>query len=290
LAVARLMIELLNDEPQVIYGAAAVAGGARKMGIGRIGMQYQDILYKVENAVATITINRPEKLNAMRGITINELESAIEAAEADKSVGVLVLTGAGERAFSSGGDVDWELEGNLEGLDMRINRLVLNCLKPVIARVNGYAIASGNHIAYFCDFTIASEHSIFGQNGPRIGSPAAGHYVSHLAGIIGHKRAREMWMLCRRYTAHQMLDWGLVNAVVPKENLDEEVDRWCSELLALSPTCLKTVKRSFSRLVDQTPLVEILNEIAPDYFETGEQEEGARAFVEKRPPDYSSWR
>ena len=253
-------------------------------------MAYQDILYSVADGVATITINRPEKLNAMRGLTIDEMENAIARAGADRSAGVLVLTGAGDRAFSSGGDVDWELEGGLKDLDLRINRLVLSCLKPVIARVNGYAIASGNHIAYFCDFTIAAEHSVFGQNGPRVGSPAAGHYVSYLADIIGHKRAREMWMLCRRYPAQQMLDWGLVNAVVPREELDAEVARWCRELLALSPTCLKTVKRSFNRLVDLTPIMDVVDEVAPGYFDSGEQEEGAKAFLEKRAPDFSRWR
>ncbi len=253
-------------------------------------MAYQDILYSVRDGVATIAINRPQTLNAMRGITIDEMEQAIAAAEADRSVGVLVLTGVGDRAFSSGGDVKWELEGGLKDLDLRVNRLVLNVLKPVIARVNGYAIASGNHIAYFCDFTIAAEHAIFGQNGPKIASPAAGHYVSHLANIIGHKRAREMWMLCRRYSAKQMLEWGLVNAVVPKEELDAEVERWCKELLAMSPTSLRTVKRSFNRMVDLTPLMDVLNEVRPGFFESGELEEGAKAFLEKRKPDFSPWR
>ena len=145
-------------------------------------------------------------------------------------------------------------------------------------------------MAYFCDFTIAADHSIFGQNGPRIGSPAAGYPVMHLAGIIGHKRAREMWMLCRRYTAQQMLEWGLVNAVVPKEQLDEEVNRWCRELLALSPTCLKTVKASFNQLVNLQPVGEVVKRVAPDYFSTGEQQEGANAFLEKRAPDFSRWR
>ncbi len=114
--------------------------------------------------------------------------------------------------------------------------------------------------------------------------------MAHLANIIGHKRAREMWMLCRRYTAKQMLDWGLVNAVVPMAELDAEVARWCKELLALSPTCLKTVKTSFNKLVDLTPMKTILDEVAPNYFRTGEQDEGARAFIEKRPPDFSKWR
>ncbi len=253
-------------------------------------MQYEDLLFTVKDGVCTITINRPQVLNAIRGKTIEEWEHAIVRASTEPGIGVVVFTGAGERAFSAGGDVNWEADGGLQDLEFQINRLILQCPRPTIARVNGYAIASGNHTAYYCDFTIAAEHAIFGQNGPRIGSPAAGHLVAHLANIVGHKRAREMWMLCRRYTARQMLDWGLVNAVVPMAELDAEVERWCKELLALSPTCLKTVKTSFNRLVDLTPMKTILDEVAPDYFQTGEQDEGARAFLEKRPPDFSKWR
>ncbi len=253
-------------------------------------MIYEDILYSVDGAVATITIDRPDRLNAIRGQTIAELEDAITRASREEPVAVVVLTGSGERAFSAGGDMNWEQEGGLEQLEWRIGNLLLDCPKPVIARVNGYAIAAGNHMAYFCDFTIASEHSIFGQNGPRVASPAGGYPVSHLAGIIGHKRARELWMLCRRYSARQMLEWGLVNAVVPKEELDAEVARWCADLLTMSPTALKTVKRSFARIVDRTPNSTILDEVNPGFFASGEQAEGASAFLEKRPPDYSKWR
>jgi 2-ketocyclohexanecarboxyl-CoA hydrolase len=251
---------------------------------------YQDILYSLADQVATIAINRPATLNAMTGVTIGELEEAITAAGADRAVGVVVLTGVGERAFCSGGDVGWEAGGGLDGLDFRINRMLQDCPKPVIARVNGYAIASGNHMAYYCDFTIAAEHAVFGQNGPRVGSPSGGHIVSHLAGIIGHKRAREMWMLCRRYEARRMLDWGLVNAVVPMAELDAEVARWCAELLALSPTCLKLAKASFAGIVDRTTTADYLERVAPGYFQSGEQQEGANAFLEKRRPDFSPWR
>jgi len=168
---------------------------------------YTDILYSVSDAVATIVINRPKRLNAFNGHTIEELRDAIARASADREVGVIVLTGAGEKAFSSGGDIDWEIEGGLKGHDWMLGKEIVSCLKPVIARVKGYAVGGGHHLHYFCDFTIASEDSIFGQNGPRVASPAGGYVVSHLASIIGHKRAREMWMLCRRYTAAQMLDW-----------------------------------------------------------------------------------
>ncbi len=251
---------------------------------------YSDIILSKNGAVATITINRPQKLNAIRGVTISELEDAFLKVGVDRSVGVVVFTGAGDRAFSSGGDVEWERDGGLDSLDWQLGNRILDCPKPVIARVSGYAIAAGNHMAYCCDFTIAAEHSIFGQNGPRVASPAGGYPVTHAAGIIGHKRAREMWMLCRRYTAQQMLEWGLVNRVVAKDQLDAEVATWCEELLRMSPTALKTIKRSFGRIVDRTGNPEIIEEVAPGFFSTGEQKEGAVAFLEKRPPDFSPWR
>lgn len=251
---------------------------------------YQDILYETRDFVATITINRPDKLNALTDRTLDELEHAILRAGNSRDVGVLVLTGTGERAFCAGGDVNWEADGGLADLDYTLAKVLTNCPKPIIARVNGYAIAAGNHIAYYCDFTIAADHAIFGQNGPRVGSPAAGHIVSHLASIIGHKRAREMWMLCRKYKADQMLDWGLVNAVVPYGDLDAEVARWCQDLLAVSPTCLTVLKKSFGQVMDQTEQREIVDSVAPGYFESGEQLEGAKAFLEKRPPDFGAWR
>jgi len=253
-------------------------------------LTYEDIVVTTDGSVAKITINRPAKLNAIRGRTIAELERAVLALGTDRTIGVLVLTGAGDRAFSSGGDVEWERDGGLEEMDWNLGNILLDCPKPIIARVSGYAIAAGNHMAYCCDFTIAAEHSIFGQNGPRVASPAGGYPVSYLAGIIGQKRAREMWMMCRRYTAHQMLDWGLVNAVVPKEELDVEVARWCDQLLTMSPTALKTVKRSFGLIADRTSTKQIVEEVAPGFHQSGEQTEGARAFLEKRKPDFSQWR
>jgi 2-ketocyclohexanecarboxyl-CoA hydrolase len=256
-------------------------------------MEYKDILYGVKDYVATITINRPHKLNAFTQNTIYEWEDALRRATADRAVGVIVFTGAGDRAFSAGGDVNWEAEGGTKEEDYHTAQMIIECPKPVIARVNGWCIGGGNHLAYFCDITIAAEHARFGQNGPRVGSPAGGHMVAHLANIVGHKRAREMWMLCRRYSAQEMLQWGLVNAVVPMEKLDEEVDKWCREILSLSPTCLATVKTSFKHIMEDTmkkDLFDILREVKPDYFDTGEQEEGARAFLEKRKPDFTRFR
>lgn len=255
--------------------------------------EYADILYDVADGAATIAINRPRRMNAFTGHTLDELKDAFERAAADHAVGVVVLTGVGERAFCAGGDVEWEAGGGLKGLDFHLGRQVVEHPKPVIARVSGYAVGGGNHLAYCCDFTIAAEHSIFGQNGPRVGSPAGGYCVAHSASVIGHKRAREMWMLCRRYSAQQAMGWGLVNAVVPQAGLDAEVRRWCDELLALSPTCLRTIKTSFRLHMEsyiETNVSDVVEMVAPDFFETGEQQEGAQAFLQKRKPDFSQWR
>ena len=259
----------------------------------------EEILYEVKDYIATITINRPKVLNACTLDNFKEIEDLIEKSAADPKVGVIVLTGAGDRAFCVGGDVNWEKgsdgKSGLEdaALEFHLNRKIVQCLKPVIARVSGYAIGGGHHIAYFCDITIAADHSIFGQNGPRVGSPAGGYLVAHAANVIGHKRARELWMLCRKYTAQQALEWGLVNAVVPREKLDEEVKKWANEILALSPTCLKIVKRSLygqmAPIMENT-MADLIAEVAPDYFKTGEQQEGASAFLEKRPPNFAPYR
>ena len=254
---------------------------------------YKDILFAIKDYVCTITINRPKSLNAFTGDTIAELEDAVLRTYDDNSIGVVVLTGAGDRAFSAGGDVKWEADGGLDAIEWHLGRYVVDCPKPVIARVPGYAIGGGNHLAYVCDFTIAAEHARFGQTGPRVGSPASGYPVAHSANIIGHKRAREMWMLTRQYTAQQMLDWGLINAVVPMKELDVEVGRWCQELLALSPSCLKVLKASFRIHMEpimRDRMADIVDRIAPNYHQKGEQQEGAAAFLDKRQPDFSPWR
>jgi 2-ketocyclohexanecarboxyl-CoA hydrolase len=260
-------------------------------------MKGQEVYLEVKDFVGTITINRPQALNAFTGANMEEMQRLLDVAAADPKVGVIVITGTGERAFCVGGDVNWEKgsggKSGLEELNFTFDRQIVECPKPVIARVNGYAIGGGHHIAYFCDFTIAAEHAIFGQNGPRVGSPAGGYIVSHAANVLGHKRARELWMLCRRYSAQQALEWGLVNAVVPMAKLDEEVRKYADELLALSPSCLRIVKRSFYH--HMAPIMgldmpDVLREVAPDYFQTGEQQEGASAFLEKRKPDFSRFR
>ncbi|MCC6533365.1 MAG: enoyl-CoA hydratase/isomerase family protein [Burkholderiales bacterium] len=256
---------------------------------------FDDILYSKQDHVARITINRPKQLNAFTGDTLKELTLAIEDAGQDRAIGVVVLTGAGDRAFCAGGDVNWEKQGGLERQVLEpysLHLSVSRCPKPVIARVNGYAIGGGNHLAYYCDFTIAAEHAVFGQNGPRVGSPASGPIVNYSARILGHKRARELWMLCRKYTAAQMMEWGLVNAVVAYAELDAEVDKWCREILALSPTCVQVLKGSF--VADIEPLLGGGDAIrrhvlSPDFYQN-EQQEGARAFLEKRAPDFWKFR
>jgi len=257
-----------------------------------------DILYTVDDGVATITINRPAAMNAYRERTLVEMTDATTRAARDSDVGVIVLTGAGDRAFCAGGDVHWEAAGGLEAryaedLVKKLYAAMRESLKPTIARVNGYAIGGGNHLAYFCDLTIASDNAVLGQNGPRVGSPAQGWFVSYLIRVVGAKRAREMWMLCRRYSAQQALEWGLVNAVVPAPELDAEVRRWADELLAMSPTVLKLLKKSFDdeyaslRAAQQE---DYLPEVNPGFFASGEQSEGARAFLEKRRPNFDPWR
>lgn len=257
--------------------------------------RFVDIVYTKQDGVAKIIMNRPETYNAFRDVTLKEMIRALSDASMDKSIGVVVLTGAGDKAFSSGGDVEWEAKGGLERMHedpLDIHEAMRNCPKPIIARINGYAIGGGHHMAYFCDFSIAAEHAIFGQNGPRVGSPAGGYIVSYLARVAGAKKAREIWYLCRRYTARQALEIGLVNAVVAMEKLDEEVDKWCREVLALSPTCLKILKASFEAEYDylRGSGRNLQRMIAPDFFASGEGLEGATAFLERRPPDFSRFR
>jgi 2-ketocyclohexanecarboxyl-CoA hydrolase len=261
-----------------------------------VSQGFSDIIYAVAGHVATVTINRPERMNAVTAETLREIEEAFDRAGKDPEVGVVVFTGSGARAFCTGADVAWQRAGKMG----RVGRMEFTppyliftrCPKPVIARVNGHAIGGGNHFAYFCDFTIAADTAVFGQSEPRVAYPTSGPVVNYLARVVGHKRAREMWMLGRRYTAAQMLDWGLVNAVVPAERLDEEVARWCDELLAVSPTCLKVTKASFvQEFEDLLGQGDFLRRwmVPVDHAET-EQKEGTTAFLEKRRPDYARFR
>jgi 2-ketocyclohexanecarboxyl-CoA hydrolase len=255
---------------------------------------FEDILYSEKDGVATISINRPEKYNAFRGKTCDELIQALHLAGWNSKIGVIVLTGVGEKAFCSGGDQSAQ-EGGYDGRGMiglpleELHSLIREVPKPVIARVNGYAIGGGNVLVTCCDLAIASENAIFGQVGPRVGSVDPGFGTAYLSRVIGEKRAREIWYLCRKYSAKQALEWGLVNAVVPAEELDEEVNKWCQEIIALSPTAISIAKRSFNADSDSIKGIGSLGMQALKlFYESDESKEGVKAFLEKRKPQFRS--
>lgn len=255
-------------------------------------MDYTDILYEIRGGAAWITINRPEKYNAFRGRTVDELIHAFQTAGWDREVGVIVLTGAGDKAFCTGGDQsahDGQYDGRgVIGLPIdELQSLIRDVPKPVIARVNGFAIGGGNVLATICDLTIASETAQFGQVGPKVGSVDPGFGTAYLARVVGEKRAREIWYLNKRYTARQALDWGLANAVVPPEELDAEVDRWVAELMDRSPTALAIAKVSFNADTESIRGISAMGMRALSlYYDTAESREGGAAFNEKRKPDF----
>ena len=256
-------------------------------------MDYQDILYEVRPAgVARITINRPDKYNAFRGQTVEELIDAFQRAGWDRDIGVIVFTGAGEKAFCTGGDQsahDGQYDGRgTIGLPIdELQSLIRDVPKPVIARVDGFAIGGGNVLATICDLTIASDRAQFGQVGPKVGSVDPGFGTAYLARIIGEKKAREVWYMCRRYTAAEAERIGLVNAVVPAADLDAEVDRWCAELLERSPTAIALAKRSFNADTENIRGIASMGMQALSlYYDTDESKEGGVAFREKRKPDF----
>ena len=255
-------------------------------------MTYEDIAYGEAGGVATITIDRPKVLNAFRARTCEELLDAFNRASWDDAIGVIVLAGAGERAFCTGGDQSGHEGGyggrGIIGLPIEeVHTAIREAPKPVIARVQGYAIGGGNVLATVCDLTIASEKARFGQVGPRVGSVDPGFGTAYLARLVGEKRAREMWYLCRRYSAAEALAMGLVNAVVPHDELDAEVARWCGEILGMSPTALALAKRSFNADSDSIRGIGGLGFAALKlFYATDEAREGVAAFREKRPPDF----
>ena len=241
--------------------------------------------------IARLTIDRPSLINAFNGQTIAEFGKAFKDAEQDPSIAAIIVTGAGGN-FCSGGDVAWEAEASFQesvGGEPELNRLVRVCPKVVIAAVAGYAIGGGNHLAYTCDITIAADTAIFGHNGARVGSPHHGYTVALAALVMGMKRAKEMHFFLPRYTAQEAYQLGLANKVVPEEALEEEVDRWCEQLLAVSPTCIQLRKRSFNALMDMIraftgPHGELLQEYAPDFLTSEERQECLTAFAEARTP------
>jgi len=256
-------------------------------------MSYEDIRYEVRDRVATLTIDRPKVMNAFRARTCVDLIDAFQRAGYDRDVGAIVLTGAGERAFCTGGDQsshDGQYQGGRGVIGMPIDELqtvIRDVPKPVIAKVRGYAIGGGNVLATLCDLTLAAESAIFGQVGPRMGSVDPGFGTAYLSRVVGEKKAREMWYLCRRYSAREALEMGLVNAVVPDADLDAEVDSWCAELVKHSPTAIAIAKRSFNADSESIRGIGYLGmQGLALYYETEESKEGGRALAEKRDPDF----
>jgi naphthoate synthase len=258
---------------------------------------YSDIVDETAEGIAKITINRPEVRNAFRPATLFELSDAFTVARDDPAVGVIIFTGAGTKAFCSGGDqkirgddgyVDAHGIGRLNVLDLQVQ--IRRTPKPVIAMVAGYAIGGGHVLSVVCDLTIAADNARFGQTGPRVGSFDGGYGASLLAAQIGQKRAKEIWFLCRQYDARQALDWGLVNAVVPLERLEAETVAWCREMLALSPFALRLLKASFNAAEDGLAGVQ---QLAHDanllFYGSQEAREGRSAYAEKRPADFSQF-
>ncbi len=256
---------------------------------------YTDIIFEKAEGMAKITINRPEVRNAFRPETLTELIEAFNACREDPEIGVVILTGAGDQAFCSGGDQRVRGHGGYVGGDgvPRLNALDLQKTikylpKPVIAMVAGYAIGGGHVLHLLCDLTIAADNARFGQTGPRVGSFDAGWGATYMARVVGHKKAREIWYLCRQYTAQEALDMGLVNTVVPLERLEEETIQWAREILEKSPLALRFLKSAFNADTDGLAgIQELAGNATMLYYMTEEGQEGKNAFLEKRKPDFS---
>ncbi len=284
------MLTLSQVRPLVCLVALPCMAKTKKKGNKK--MEYQDILYEVRDAAAWIIINREDKYNAFRGQTCEELINALNKAAWDKSIASIVLTGAGDKAFSTGGDQSAH-DGGYDGRGIiglpveELQSTIRDVPKPVIARVNGFAIGGGNVLVTVCDMAIASEKAVFGQVGPKVGSVDPGFGTALLARIVGEKKAREIWMLCRRYQAQEALDMGLVNCVVSHDKLDEEVEKWCSEIEALSPTAISIAKKSFNMDSESIRGISGLGMQALSlFYDTVESKEGVKAFLEKRKPNF----
>jgi len=258
---------------------------------------FEDIIYEKWDGIAKVTINRPEVRNAFRPQTLFELSWAFNDAREDPAVGVVILTGAGDQAFCSGGDQRIRGKEGYVGKDgvprlnvLDLQKQIRSLPKPVVAAVAGYAIGGGHVLHVVCDLTIAAENARFGQTGPKVGSFDGGFGSSYLASIIGQKKAREIWFLCRQYDAQQALQMGLVNTVVPLEKLEEETVKWCREMLALSPLALRMLKSSFNAALDgQAGVQELAGNATLLYYMTEEAKEGRDAYVEKRKPDFKKF-
>lgn len=258
-------------------------------------MKFEDILYEVRNDVAWITINRPEKMNAFRGTTCEELIKALNMAGYDKSIGCIVLAGAGDRAFCTGGDQSAH-DGNYDGrgtIGLPVEELhatIRDVPKPVIARVQGYAIGGGNVLCTISDLTICSEKAIFGQVGPKMGSVDPGYGTAFLARVVGEKKAREIWYMCKRYSGKEAEAMGLANLCVPHEELDATVQAWAEELCERSPTALAIAKKSFNMdTAHQAGIAGMGMYALKLYYDTEESRECVNALKEKRKPEFKKY-
>ena len=260
---------------------------------------YQEILYhKSAEGIAKITINRPHVRNAFTPLTVREMQQALDDARDDINIGTIILTGQGDLSFCSGGDQKIRGDAGYKDQDtghLRLNvldfqRQIRTCPKPIVAMVAGYAIGGGHVLHLMCDLTIAAENAVFGQTGPKVGSFDGGYGSSYLARIVGQKKAREIWFLCRQYNAQQALEMGLVNTVVPLEQLEEETVTWCRQMLQHSPTALRCLKAAMNADCDgQAGLQELAGAATLLFYQTEEGQEGRNAYVEKRPPDFGKF-
>ena len=260
---------------------------------------FQEILYhKSEDGIAKITINRPNVRNAFTPLTVHEMQKALDDARDDINIGTIILTGKGDLAFCSGGDQKIRGDAGYKDQDtghLRLNvldfqRQIRTCPKPIVAMVAGYAIGGGHVLHLMCDLTIAAENGVFGQTGPKVGSFDGGYGSSYLARIVGQKKAREIWFLCRQYNAQQALEMGLVNTVVPLEQLEKETVAWCRQMLRHSPTALRCLKAAMNADCDgQAGLQELAGAATLLFYQTEEGQEGRNAYVEKRSPDFGKF-
>jgi naphthoate synthase len=263
----------------------------------KVAGKYTDILYHKMGGIAKITINRPEIHNAFRPLTVQEMSQALEDARNDHEIGVIILTGAGGRAFCSGGDQSIRGEAGYSdghGAD-RLNvldfqRQMRTCPKPIVAMVAGYAIGGGHVLHVICDLTIAADNAVFGQTGPKVGSFDGGLGASYLARVVGQKKAREIWFLCKQYGAQEALEMGLVNTVVPLEDLETKTVEWCEKMLEHSPLSLRCLKAGLNADCDgEIGLQELAGNATLLYYMSEEAQEGHQAFLEKRKPDFSKF-
>lgn len=259
--------------------------------------EYKEILFDFYNGIARITINRPRWRNAFTPLTVAEMGEALTYCREQPDVCVVVLTGAGDKAFCSGGDMHVKGRGGYVGNDgiprlnvLDVQKQIRNLPKPVIAMVNGYAIGGGHVLHLVCDLTIASDNAIFGQTGPKVGSFDAGFGASYLARIVGQKKAREIWFLCRQYSAAEAERMGLVNKVVPFDSLEDETVSWAETMMERSPLALRMIKAGLNAELDgQSGIQQLAGDATMLYYMLDEAQEGGRAFLEKRKPDFKKF-